>query len=236
MFIRCVSLALLLFTATAVPANEMLDRLVAVLNGHVILLSECDEELQLEFLMAGRKLAEVGPGDRKAALDRLIDQELLRERMRATDFRPVTSEEVQKQMDSLKTDYLREHAGESWELAVLKYHLSEQFLRVHVEAELEQLQFVDARFRPSIQVSSDEIEKYYRDQLVPKLPPGDPVSLAEAIPKIREILVQEKINQGLASWLQTLRAQAQRHAPARTPRASTHRTRPRARRRARSRA
>ena len=209
MFIRCVSLALLLFTATAVPANEMLDRLVAVLNGHVILLSECDEELQLEFLMAGRKLAEVGPGDRKAALDRLIDQELLRERMRATDFRPVTSEEVQKQMDSLKTDYLREHAGVSWELAVLKYHLSEKFLRVHVEAELEQLQFVDARFRPSIQVSSDEIEEYYRDQLVPKLPPGDPVSLAEAIPKIREILVQEKINQGLASWLQTLRAQAQ---------------------------
>jgi hypothetical protein len=78
-----------------------------------------------------------------------------------------------------------------------------------VAAELEQLQLVDLRFRPSIQVSSSDVEKYYREEIVPKLPPSGPLSLNDASPKIKEILIQQKINQLLNSWLDTLRSQSQ---------------------------
>jgi hypothetical protein len=78
-----------------------------------------------------------------------------------------------------------------------------------VAAELEQLRLVDLRFRPSIQVSAADIEKYYREQIVPKLPASDPLALKQAAPKIKEILIQEKINQLLNSWLEALRSQAQ---------------------------
>ena len=49
---------------------------------------------------------------------------------------------------------------------------------------------------------------------MPKLPPGQHLSLEEATPTIREVLVQQKMNEALESWLQTLRAQAQiQHLP-----------------------
>jgi hypothetical protein len=37
---------------------------------------------------------------------------------------------------------------------------------------------------------------------------AQPVPFAEAAPKIREVLIQQKINEALPSWLQTLRSQA----------------------------
>ena len=44
-------------------------------------------------LLRGRPVEQSTDAERKSALDRLIDQELLREQMRAADFQPATDEE-----------------------------------------------------------------------------------------------------------------------------------------------
>jgi hypothetical protein len=133
----------------------------------------------------------------------------LRQQMHVMDLKPAGSGQVEKQIELLKSDEFRKHPGQSWETALSQYQLTEKVIESHVAAELEQFQLIDARFRPSIQVSAAEIEKYYREQLMPKIPVSDRVSLADAAPKIREILVQDKMNQLLNSWLETLRSQAQ---------------------------
>jgi len=191
----------------AVRSSEVLDRMVATVNGHVILQSDWDEELRFECFMSRHPLVDLSADERKAALNRLIDQEILREQMRLMDSSPASAEQIQKQMEALKTDQ-RQHAGEAWETVLSQYHLTDKIIEKHVAAELEQFQLIDTRFRPSIQVSAAEVAKYYRERLVPKLSASDVISLTEATPKIREILMQEKINQLLNSWLETLRAQA----------------------------
>jgi peptidyl-prolyl cis-trans isomerase SurA len=201
--------ALLLLVSVSLRAGEVLDRIVATVNGHVILQSDWDYELRYECFMSGCKLSGATSAERKPALDRLIDQEILREQMRATDVKPVGADQIEKQIELLKSDELRERAGESWEDALKQYQLTEKVVESHVAAELEQFQLIDTRFRPSIQISAAEIEKYYREQLVPKLPASESVSLADSTPKIREILVQDKMNQLLSSWLEALRSQAQ---------------------------
>ena len=208
MLIRCTILAALLMGSIAVRSSEVLDRMVATVNGHVILQSDWDEELRFECFMSRHPLVDLSADERKAALNRLIDQEILREQMRLMDSSPASAEQIQKQMEALKTDQ-RQHAGEAWETVLSQYHLTDKIIENHVAAELEQFQLIDTRFRPSIQVSAAEVEKYYRERLVPKLSASDVISLTEATPKIREILMQEKINQLLNSWLATLRAQAQ---------------------------
>jgi len=50
---------------------------------------------------------------------------------------------------------------------------------------------------------------YYKKELLPKMPKGQQLSLAEASPKIRELLIQQKMNELLSSWLDSLRSQAQ---------------------------
>jgi len=209
MMIRWSLTVLLIFIAFAVCAGEVLDRTVATVNGHVILLSDWQDELRFECLSSGRKLGDITAEEKEAALDRLIDQQLLREQMRTTDLKAATPQQIEKQVQGLKDSVLRDNASQSWEKILSTYQLSPKFIEERVATELEQLQFIDARFRPSIQVSAAEIEQYYKEELVPKLPPSDPVELSDVTPKIREILVQKKMDQMLSSWLETLHSQAQ---------------------------
>jgi parvulin-like peptidyl-prolyl isomerase len=200
-------LVLLLTTPVLVYSGEVLDRLVAAVNGRALLQSDVDEELRYECFASKRALQDLTSEDRQAALDRLIDQELLREQMRPADFKPVKSEEVDKAFATFKSDYSNT-GGESWSVALAAYGIDENVVRNHIEIELNQLRVIDIRLRPSIPIDSVAIRTYYQEQLLAKLPPGQKVSLEEATPTIRELLIQQKMNESLESWLQALRAQA----------------------------
>src|SRR5579872_2291537 len=212
MLLRRTLIALLLAVPLSLYASELLDRIAATVNSQVILQSDWDDEVRFETFMSGRKPEDVTAEQRKAALDRLIDQSLLRQQMR-TELKPAGADVVKKEIDDLKREQLREHPGQSWETTLSRYQLTNKIVEDHVAAELEQFQMVDSRFRPSIQISTAEIERYYREQIVPNLPGSDPLALNDAAPKIKEILIQEKINQLLNSWLETLRSQAQIQLP-----------------------
>src|SRR5881394_777687 len=106
-------LAAVLLAVAMTRAGEVLDRLAATVNGHIFLQSDVDEELRYESFASKKPLRDLTPGDRAAALDRLIDQELLREQMRSADFTAVKRGETDKALDSLKADYLGKSATES---------------------------------------------------------------------------------------------------------------------------
>src|SRR6266536_5655411 len=206
---RFAILALLLLASPLLRAGEVLDRLAATVNGHALLQSDVDEELRYESFASRRPLQDLTPSDRTAALDRLIDQELLHEQMRSADFTSVKREEADKALDSLKADYSGKNASGSWTVALGTYGVTESVVRSHIETELNQLHLIEIRLRPSIQIDSETITAYYREQLLPKLPVGQHTSLQEATPTIRELLLQQRMNESLESWLQALRSQAQ---------------------------
>src|ERR1700687_4207290 len=81
---------LLLCSALALPARagQIVDRMVANVNGHVLLQSDWEEEVAFEAFVDGRSPESFSAEDRKAALDRLIDQELLRENVRHSEEAP----------------------------------------------------------------------------------------------------------------------------------------------------
>jgi peptidyl-prolyl cis-trans isomerase SurA len=208
---RWIMLGLLLLGAVRLWAGEVLDRIVANVNGHVILQSDFQEELRYECFMTERPLSRLTTEDRKATLDRIIDQELLREQIRAAEIKPAGPDDIDKQIERVKDDYLRNHNAASWDAALLSYSLTEAGIRNHVAFELDQLRLVEVRLRPSVQIDASSIETYYKEQLLPQLirSGGAQISLAQAAPKIRELLIQQQINQLLTSWLESLRSQAQ---------------------------
>ncbi len=211
MLIRFASAALMLLSPIALWSGEVLDRIAANVNGNVILQSDLDDEVGYECFMSDRNQQDLTAEDRKDVLDRLVDQELLREQMRGSDFEPVTAAQIEKQLQDFKQDYSARHDGKSWNAGLSKYGVDESDVRSHIALELNQLRLVDALLRPSIQITEADIESYYREQVRPKFPASQPVSLQEAAPKIREILTQQQMNQLLSSWLETLRSQAQIH-------------------------
>src|SRR5437867_719595 len=79
-------LAITLWSLFMLPAraSDIIDRIVATVNGHAILQSDWEEAIRYEAFIDGRQLDKLTADDRKATLDRLIDQELLREQVRSS--------------------------------------------------------------------------------------------------------------------------------------------------------
>src|SRR6202047_592625 len=112
--------------AIALPARagDVLDRIVATVNNHAILQSEWQDAIRYEAFVSGRRLDQVQAGDGKAALDRLIDQELLREQMRSSGFPHANSEEVEKRIQEIRTQYPGAESQAGWQAALARYGLT----------------------------------------------------------------------------------------------------------------
>lgn len=212
-------MAVFLTLAWRASAAEVIDRIVATVNGHIILLSDWEDSLRYEAFSGGRPLDRITAEERKTALDRLIDQELLREQQPATDSPQASAEEVAQRVAEIRKQYAEAGTELGWRALLDKYRLSEETLKHHVAVELDLMRLVDARLRPSVSVDSKSIESYYNQELLPQLRQsgGQSVPLAEVTGKIKELLTQKKISQLLAAWLHNLRAGSEIRGEALTP-------------------
>src|ERR1700686_1232821 len=130
MNIRWSILICIIALAITLPARagDILDRIVATVNNHIILQSEWQDAIRYEAFLSGRPIDQVNAGDRKAALDRLIDQELLREQMRSSDFPHASSEAVDKRMQEIRKEYGDSENDSAWKSTLVRYGLTEDEL------------------------------------------------------------------------------------------------------------
>lgn len=194
------------------PARaDVIDRIVATVNGQIILQSDWDEALAFEALASNRKPQDFTDDDRRAVLDRLIDQELLREQMNSAEFKHATDEEVAARAAKARKLYPEATTTEGWQNVLVRFHLNEKLFLTHVRHEIDLMRLVDAHLRPTVDIDSKSIEAYYRDQFVPKLKQAGAteVPLAEVSGQIRELLTQQRVDELLISWLHTLRTESQ---------------------------
>ncbi len=213
-FLTFACLAGFLFAAgEAAVAGEVLDRIVATVNGHIILQSDWDDAVRYEAFIAGRQPNEMTNEERKAALDRLIDQELLREQMHASDFQQATKEEIAKRTEDVRKQYPGGSESKEWQSILARYKLNEDELRERIGLQINLMRLVEARLRPNVKIDGESIESYYSQELLPQLRQGGAktVALAQVSGKIRELLTEQKVNQLLVAWLHNLRAGSEIH-------------------------
>ena len=206
----------LLWPALAAPgrAADVVDRIVAQVNGHILLQSDWEEEVAFEALLNAQPLDFISTAERKAALDRLIDQELLREQVRLTESAPgdvvaARLAEVRKLHPAAATD-------DGWRAVLQRYGLTPSALEKRLADDLQLMRLVEARLRPSIQVDSRAVESYYHDQFLPELQKAGEkeVPLQEVFNRIKDLLAEQKMNQLIASWLANLRSESRIQTPA----------------------
>jgi peptidyl-prolyl cis-trans isomerase SurA len=191
-------------------AGDVIDRIVATVNGHIILQSDWDEALRYEAVLSGRALSLFTDEDRRAVLDRLIDQELLGEQMKSASFPHASEAEAAAQIAEARQQYPDAATDEGWRARLARYGLTEKALVTHVQQQIDLMRLVDAHLRPAVQIDSKTIEAYYRDKFVPQLKQSgaEQVPLEDVSAKIRELLTEEKVNELMVSWLQSLRSES----------------------------
>ena len=202
-------LALLLMTGLA-ASGETIDRVVAVVNGHVILLSEWDTAARLEALLDHKALNSMTDATRHATFDRMIDQQLLRGEMENSSVKRSSPEEIAAKIQEVRKQYREVSTVAQWESLLERYGVSEKEVEAAMADELDGLRLLDFRLRSSAQPDAAQIERYYHTVYEPAMlaKRARPAALPDVTSQIREILLQQKLTDLTASFVQTLRAQA----------------------------
>lgn len=198
--------------AHKLPAERgsIVDRIVATVNGDLIMESDVEEEERFTKLYP-YGVAE-GKPLREQAITRLIDRTLIQQQLAGFPQVPVTEEQVNKDETDLRKDLPAcAHADCTTDAGWMKFltgaGFTEAELRNRIRQRSQVLHFIEQRFRTGVRISDHQIEDFYNKTMLPEYakqkataPPLDSVR-----DRISELLLQQQVSSLLDDWLKTLR-------------------------------
>lgn len=189
---------------------QVVDRMVAVVNKHVILESELDQAVRMERLLQGKSMDKITAKERADVLDQLIDRSLLEQQIMNSSMFDPTADELADKVKDVRSDIPAATTDANWKAVLTSYGLTAQDLEEQLRSEFRILRFVDLRFRGLVHIQKEDIASYYQGTLLPEVRKrhAPEPKLADISDKIEQILVEQNIDSQLSEWLKTLRAQA----------------------------
>lgn len=200
---------LTLLVAAALLHPEIIDRIAVTIGTRVITESEIIQTMRLAAFIDGREPDFSVEAKRKAA-ETVISQVLLIQEMDDTRFTvPSMSDVIAQWNEIIKPRF---PTGEAYQAELVKRRITDEEVRLYLQAMIRAVEFIELRFTRGQQVSSEEIAAYYeggyREQWQ-KTNPGKPLpSLDEAAQQIEERILSTKTDKVTEEWLAQARARA----------------------------
>ncbi len=187
------------FCLLFIPAAHaaIVDRAAVKVGNRIITESEIVRRIRLTAFQNGTA-ADLSPAARREAARRLIDLRLVEREMDLGHYDRTGSIVA----DALATAFANDHyrgSEQALELALKAAGLAIGDLKDEFTEQADLLSFLTLRFRPAVEVTDSEIEKYYRDHS------GDFASLEEGRAKIAELLTNQHSDADLDAWLRDQR-------------------------------
>lgn len=192
-------------------AGVVLDRLVAVVNGDVILESDVDQERRFEEVQPYRT---VPVFTRERIIERLIDRDLIMQQAALQPEDAVSDKDLDAQLTALRRDIpaCRQYHCETddgWKRYLSDHGFTQEEFNARWRQRMRLLRFIEVRFRNGISITDDEIKTYYEKQMLPEYAKRNvtPPPLDRIKRRIEEVLLQQEVGALLQDWLKSLRAQ-----------------------------
>jgi len=191
--------------STAASPEALKDRVLAVVDDDPILGSDVERVVRLG--LEAPKPGEAPAVFRRRVLDELIEQRLQFHEIDRFGFEQVPVDEIKRRVDIIRARFPDEAA---FQKALKEVGLDTKGLRQLVARQLLVLTYVDERLGPSVFVTPDDVNRYYRDVLVPEMQKrGQPAPPLDQVREdIRETLKQQKMTAQMESWTKGLREKA----------------------------
>jgi len=188
-----------LATAGLAPAQEVLDKIVARVDTDIILLSDVRELARYQSFVDEKAESDA------QILDRLIDQWIVRNEAKAALFPQPSGEEVQRSLERLKRSF---SSPEAYADREKQAGLTDEDIVRMLTAQLYLSNYLDSRFRASVQINEKDIEEFYQTRVIPRAQSRGqtPPTLDAARGFIQEALVQRAINERADQWLEESRS------------------------------
>ena len=200
--------------ATAAGAGQgvVLDRVVAVVNGDLVLESDLDEERRFEEIQPYRDVR--GSVSRSRTIERLIDRILIGQQAALEAETAVSDTALDAQLATLKKNIpeckqYHCETEEGWKKFLGDHGFTEAEFRERWRQRMVLLKFIEVRFRNGVTISENDIKNYYEQTMLPEyakrnVPPPPLESISK---RIEEVLLQRQVSALLVDWLKSLRAQ-----------------------------
>lgn len=203
-----LALCLVSFAPHVASAQEVVDRMVATINGRE-LITYTDLLWQLA-LQPDTPLDNPRPQDLQTALSRLVDQRLISEE---SGRLPSVAPKEPDVTDAINGFIKRFPSQAAFYARIARVGLTAEQLREIVTQRLEIENYLDFRFRSFVVVSDKEIADFYRDTYVPRFRrqrPGVIVPKLEgARAEIEATLKEAKVESDTDAFLEDARASAE---------------------------
>lgn len=193
--------------------GTVMDRVVAIVNGDLILESDIDEEVRFESIQPYRSAN--GDSSRERTVRRLIDRTLILQQAEMEPEETAVSDmdldaqlaTVRKDIPACKQYHCDTDAG--WQKYVGDRGFTVEEFRERWRQRMELLKFIEVRFSNGIRISDDDIKAYYEKTMLPEYAKRHvtPPQLETISPRIEEVLLQQQVGNLLRDWLTSLRAQ-----------------------------
>ena len=195
--------ALWLAVAALLPAAaaraELVDRIVAIIDREVVTLSEAEQASEIARARIGAS------GPLVSVVERLIESRLVEREVDRFTGEPVSPELVDGALREVRAGFSSESAFREM---LARSGLSEEELRAKLRRQIAVTQYLEQRFRPLTFVTEEQIEAYYRDELLPSLQGRPLPELSEVSDSIRRILEERAFNARVEEWIDGLKGRA----------------------------
>ena len=197
--------------------GAVLDRVVAIVDGEVVLDSDVDEERRLEIIQPiVRGGTDPASASRERQIERLVNRTLILQqaKLQVQSDNTISDADVDKEilglrrtMPTCKKFGCETDAG--WERFLKSNGFTPAQFRNRWRQRMQVLAFVQERFGAGTTVSDAQVKAFYQNTMLPQYAKAHvkAAPLASVEPRIREVLQQQQISSLLRDWLQSLRAQ-----------------------------
>ena len=178
---------------TLAATAGIVDRISVTVANRVISSSDIETRLRLSAMQNG-KAADLSLAARREAAQQLIDQRLVAREMELGHYPRLEPAERARLLPALAATSFKA-SMEALDGALASAHLQRQDLEEDLARQSELLTFLSLRFRPAVQVSDADVERYYRERIIVKVP------LNDIRDSIEQSVASERADQELENWL-----------------------------------
>lgn len=194
----CLHVAFCVLHVAALPAQQLIDRVLARVGGKPITLTDVQAALGLGLIQVS-----AGADPIVAGTQQLIDRQL--ELMEVQRFSPP---EPPPAAVTAETARLKMNAGARLAALMASTGTSEQRIRDMARDNLRIAAYLDQRFGTAVQMSDDEVADYYRTHEAEFTRSGEPIPFEEAEPVARQRASAERRRATVDQWIRDLRSRA----------------------------
>lgn len=193
------------FLCCAYGRAEIIDRIAVSVGNRVITTSDLDREIRVTAFLNGVK-PDFTAANKRATAERLVEQKLIRNELESSRYPTPTPAEVEPELEKFQKKYFK--SDDEYRRMLTEYGITDADVRAELLWQRTLLLFIEVRFRPAVQVTDQEMEEYFEQNVAPAARaahPGQAPSLEDYRNEIEQKLSGQRVDQEIDRWLQQVR-------------------------------